>query len=412
MAFSSQRLQFAGHSGAALAARLDFPSGPLRAYALFAHCFTCSKDLASARRIAAELAREGIAVLRFDFTGLGSSEGEFASTNFSSNVADLVSAADYLRHHFQAPSLLVGHSLGGAAVLAAARDIAEVRAVATIGAPADVGHVLKNLGASLKEIETSGSAEVDLAGRKFLVNMQFVEDARAHRIKDAVASLKKPLLILHSPLDETVGIDNATEIFGAARHPKSFISLDKADHLLTNLEDAAFAGRVISGWMTRYLAADTPQGAEPIEHVRVTETGGGKFQNTTQAGSHRLFADEPKAMGGLDSGPSPFDFLSIALGACTSMTLRQYAEYKNLPLGRIGVDVSHTKIHARDCVECTESERSTGGRIDRFERVISIDGEVSEELRDKIAEIADKCPVHRTLEGVARIETVVKAPLR
>ncbi|MDP9629418.1 UNVERIFIED_ORG: alpha/beta superfamily hydrolase [Ensifer adhaerens] len=207
MAFSSQRLQFAGHSGAALAARLDFPSGPLRAYALFAHCFTCSKDLASARRIAAELAREGIAVLRFDFTGLGSSEGEFASTNFSSNVADLVSAADYLRHHFQAPSLLVGHSLGGAAVLAAARDIAEVRAVATIGAPADVGHVLKNLGASLKEIETSGSAEVDLAGRKFLVNMQFVEDARAHRIKDAVASLKKPLLILHSPLDETVGID-------------------------------------------------------------------------------------------------------------------------------------------------------------------------------------------------------------
>ncbi|MGH6806394.1 MAG: bifunctional alpha/beta hydrolase/OsmC family protein [Ensifer adhaerens] len=412
MAFSSQRLQFSGHSGATLAARLDSPSGPLRAYAVFAHCFTCSKDLAAARRIAAELAREGIAVLRFDFTGLGSSEGEFASTNFSSNVADLVSAADYLRHHFQAPALLVGHSLGGAAVLAAARDIPEVRAVATIGAPADVGHVLKNFGASLEEIETSGAAEVDLAGRKFLVKMQFVEDARAHRIQDAVASLKKPLLILHSPLDQTVGIENATEIFGAAKHPKSFVSLDKADHLLTSPEDAAFAGRVIAGWATRYLAADAPQGTEAIEHVCVMETGDGKFQNTVQAGRHRIFADEPQAMGGLDSGPSPYDFLSIALGACTSMTLRQYADYKKLSLGRIGVDISHAKVHAKDCAECTETERSTGARIDRFERVISIDGEVSEELRRKIAEIADKCPVHRTLEGVAKIKTVVKAPSR
>lgn len=412
MAFSSQRLQFSGHSGATLAARLDSPGGPLRAYAVFAHCFTCSKDLAAARRIAAELAREGIAVLRFDFTGLGSSEGEFASTNFSSNVADLVSAADYLRHHFQAPALLVGHSLGGAAVLAAAKDIPDVRAVATIGAPADVGHVLKSFGASLEEIETSGVAEVDLAGRKFLVKMQFVEDARAHRIKDAVASLKKPLLILHGPLDETVGVENATEIFGAAKHPKSFVSLDKADHLLTSPEDAAFAGRVIAGWATRYLAADAPQGSEAIEHVCVMETGDGKFQNTVQAGRHRLFADEPQAMGGLDSGPSPYDFLSIALGACTSMTLRQYADYKKLSLGRIGVDVSHAKVHAKDCAECTETERSTGARIDRFERVISIDGEVSEELRRKIAEIADKCPVHRTLEGVAKIKTVVKAPSR
>lgn len=412
MAFSSQRLQFSGHSGATLTARLDSPSGPLRAYAVFAHCFTCSKDLAAARRIAAELAREGIAVLRFDFTGLGSSEGEFASTNFSSNVADLVSAADYLRHHFQAPALLVGHSLGGAAVLAAAKDIPDVRAVATIGAPADVGHVLKNFGSSLEEIETSGAAEVDLAGRKFLVTMQFVEDARAHCIQDAVASLKKPLLILHSPLDQTVGIENATEIFGAAKHPKSFVSLDKADHLLTSPEDAAFAGRVIAGWATRYLAADAPQGTEAMEHVCVMEAGAGKFQNTVQAGRHRLFADEPQAMGGLDSGPSPYDFLSIALGACTSMTLRQYADYKKLSLGRIGVDISHAKVHAKDCAECTETERSTGARIDRFERVISIDGEVSEELRRKIAEIADKCPVHRTLEGVAKIKTVVNAPSR
>ncbi|PSH70244.1 osmotically inducible protein C [Phyllobacterium brassicacearum] len=409
MAFNTQRLQFSGHSGATLAARLDLPNGPLRAYALFAHCFTCSKDLASVRRIAAELAREGIAVLRFDFTGLGSSEGEFASTNFSSNVADLLSAADYLRQHHQAPSLLIGHSLGGAAVLAVAKDIPEVRAVATIGAPADVGHVLKNFGTSLEEIEKWGAAEVDLAGRKFLVRKQFVEDARAQCIKDAVASLKKPLLILHSPLDQTVGIENATEIFLAAKHPKSFVSLDKADHLLTDLEDAAFAGRIISGWLKRYLAADAPQGTGPIEHVRVMETGEGKFQNSVQAGSHRLFADEPENVGGLDSGPSPYDFLSIALGACTSITLRQYSDYKKLTLGRIGVDVSHAKIHFKDCEECTESERSGSGRIDRFERIISVDGDVTEELRGKIAEIADKCPVHRTLEAVAKIKTVVKS---
>ncbi|AFL54562.1 putative OsmC-like protein/pimeloyl-ACP methyl ester carboxylesterase [Sinorhizobium fredii] len=408
MAFNTQRLQFAGHSGATLAARLDLPNGPLRAYALFAHCFTCSKDLAAARRIAAELAREGIAVLRFDFTGLGSSEGEFASTNFSSNVADLISAADYLRQHYQAPSLLIGHSLGGAAVLDVAKDIPEVRAVATIGAPADVGHVLNNFGTSLEEIETSGAAEVDLAGRRFLVRRHFVEDARLQRIKDAVASLKKPLLILHAPLDQTVGIENATEIFHAAKHPKSFVSLDKADHLLTDPEDAAFAGRIISGWLTRYLAADAPQGTAPIEHVRIMETGEGKFQNAVQAGGHRLFADEPENMGGLDSGPSPYDFLSIALGACTSMTLRLYADHKKLTLGRIGVDVSHARIHAKDCEECTESERSGGTRIDRFERVITVYGEVSEDLREKIAEIAGKCPVHRTLEAVAKVRTVVK----
>ncbi len=408
MTFHTQRLQFAGHSGATLAARLDLPNGPLRAYALLAHCFTCSKDLAAVRRITAELARAGIAVLRFDFTGLGSSEGEFASTNFSSNVADLVSAVDYLRDHYEAPSLLIGHSLGGAAVLAAAKDIPEVRAVATIGAPADVGHVLKNFGTSLEEIEQNGEAEVDLAGRKFLVRKQFVEDARAQRIKDAVAALKKPLLILHAPLDQNVGIENATEIFLAARYPKSFVSLDKADHLLTDPGDATFAARVISGWLTHYLAADAPQGTAAVEHVRVTETGEGKFQNAVQAGRHRLFADEPENGGGLDSGPSPYDFLSIALGACTSMTLRLYAEHKKLTLGRISVDVSHAKIHARDCDECTETERGSGARIDRFERIISVDGHVSEELRAKIAEIAAKCPVHRTLETGAKIATVVK----
>lgn len=317
MNFNSQRLEFTGHSGATLGARLDLPNGPVRAYAIFAHCFTCSKDLAAARQISAELAREGIAVLRFDFTGLGSSEGEFASTNFSSNIADLRSAADYLRLHFEAPSLLIGHSLGGAAVFAVANEIPEVRAVATIGAPADVGHVLKNFGASLKEIEESGAAEVDLAGRKFLIKKQFVDDACAQRLHEAVATLRKPVLILHAPLDQTVGIENASDLFHVAKHPKSFVSLDKADHLLTDPADAAYAARVIAEWLSRYLVADSPQGTEPVEQVQVTETGEGKFQNSVQAGRHRLFADEPQSVGGFDSGPSPYDYLSIGLAACT-----------------------------------------------------------------------------------------------
>ena len=265
----TQKLTFKGHSGADLAARLDLPNGPIRAYALFAHCFTCSKDLLAARRIAAELARAGIAVLRFDFTGLGSSEGEFASTNFSTNLEDLLSATAFLEKHYEAPSVLIGHSLGGAAILAIAGRLPSVKAVATIGAPSDTAHVLKNLGTSLEDIQQGGEAEVSLAGRAFRVKKQFVEDVRSHRILDAVAGMRKPLLILHAPLDEIVGIDNATQIFLAAKHPKSYISLDQGDHLLTNTEDATFAASAIGGWLSRYLPGDEAQGAVSIEHVRV-----------------------------------------------------------------------------------------------------------------------------------------------
>jgi putative redox protein len=404
----SRKLEFAGHSGASLAARLDMPEGQPRAFALFAHCFTCSKDLLAARCIAVELARAGIAVLRFDFTGLGSSEGEFASTNFSSNVADLESAADHLRRHYEPPALLIGHSLGGAAVLAAAGRIPETRAVVTIGAPSDVGHVLGTLGSSLDRVESEGAAEVEIAGRRFRVERQFVEDARSANLARLIAELRRPLLVLHAPRDEIVGIDHASAIFQAARHPKSFISLDTADHLLSDPDDAAFAAAVIAAWTSRYLPADRPQDEEETEHVTVSETGEGKFQNAVRAGRHRLFADEPRSFGGLDSGPSPYDFLSIALGACTSMTLRLYAERKGITLGRISVDVAHEKIHARDCDECTEEERADGGRIDRFERTISVAGGVPEALRDKLVEIAGKCPVHRTLESQARVRTVIR----
>lgn len=400
----TEKLEFDGHSGARLAARLDLPNGPVRAYALFAHCFTCSKDIEAARRIGADLAREGVAVLRFDFTGLGASEGEFASTNFSTNLADLLCAVEFLRAHYEAPSVLIGHSLGGAAVLALAGTLVEVRAVVTIGAPADAAHVLGKLGGSLDAISRDGSADVTLAGRSFRIDRQFVEDVWEHSLLDAVKVMRKPLLIMHAPLDEVVGIDNATKIFLAARHPKSFVSLDKSDHLLTDPADTAFAASVIAGWLSRYIVPDEPQGSEAMEHVRVMETGEGRFQNAVQAGRHRLFADEPESVGGLDTGPSPYDFLSIALGACTAMTLRMYADRKGLALGRISVDVSHAKVHMEDCIDCSD-ELKGKGRIDRFSRVISVEGEISDEIRDKLVEIAGKCPVHRTLERSSQVQT-------
>lgn len=406
---ATEKREFASASGETLAARLDLPDGPLRGCALFAHCFTCTKDILAARRIASNLSRLGIAVLRFDFTGLGSSEGEFANTSFRSNVADLVAAANHMRETLEAPVMLIGHSLGGAAVLAAAHEIPEVKGVVTIGAPADTEHVLRMFGDELADIERDGEAEVTLGGRHFRVGRQFLEAARKTNLLDRLPKLKASLLIMHSPLDEVVGIDNAERIFLAARHPKSYVSLDHADHLLTKPEDADFAAHVISGWATRFLPADEPQGEKPIENVRVSETRQSKFQNTVQAGLHRFFADEPVSAGGTDSGPSPYDLLGAALGACTAMTLRMYADFKKLSLGAVTVDVSHAKVHAADCAECTDEERAHGGKIDRFERHISVKGDVAPELADKLEEIANKCPVHRTLEGNAKVVTVVEA---
>ncbi len=405
MTATSQRIEFEGSHGATLAARLDTPAGGIRAYAIFAHCFTCSKDLNATRRIAGELARLGIAVLRFDFTGLGSSEGEFASTNFSSNLEDLKCAADYLREHYEAPGLLIGHSLGGAAVLSVAPDIPEVKAVVTIAAPSDAGHVVKNFGADLERIRDSGEAEVSLAGRKFSIRRQFLEDLERSTVTERIRHMRKALLILHSPVDQTVGVDNAAEIFMAARHPKSFVSLDGADHLLTREADAVFAARMISAWAERYLPEETIVEEDGPEHIVVAETGNGKFQNTVRASGHRLIADEPAHVGGLNSGPSPYDLLGAALGACTSMTLRMYADHKKIDIGMVSVEIEHAKVHAADCAECTEEERAAGGKIDRFERRISVTGEIDEETKAKLVSIADRCPVHRTMEHGARIVT-------
>jgi uncharacterized OsmC-like protein/alpha/beta superfamily hydrolase len=415
MAARIERITFPGSQDAELAARIDLPAGPPRAFALFAHCFTCGKDIKAASRIATALTDAGFGVLRFDFTGLGNSEGEFANTNFTSNTDDVLAAVDWLRTEHRAPQLLIGHSLGGAAVLAIAGEIPEVRAVATIGAPSDAAHVTGIFQSSVEEIEVSGHAEVQLAGRSFTIRKQFLDDLQNHVVVERVATSKKALLVLHSPVDNTVGIDNAGEIFDAAKHPKSYVSLDGADHLLTKASDAAFAASMIAGFANRYVddesgALDAPKASAPVV---VAETAQGPFLNHVVVGQHRLLADEPTSIGGFDAGPAPYDFLGAALGACTSMTLRMYADRKKLPLDRVIVEVSHGKVHADDCFECAENDAVFSGiaegrtnMIDRFERVITIEGDdLTDADRDKLLAIADKCPVHRTLENASVIAT-------
>ena len=399
---SSERFTFQGHTGAMLAARLDMPEGPHLATALFAHCFTCSKDIPAVRRISARLAGAGIAVLRFDFTGLGHSEGEFENTTFTSNVDDLLLAAAELDRRGMAPSLLIGHSLGGAAVLAAARRIDSTRAVATIGAPYDPGHVTHNFGDALDKIAADGSAEVPLGGRKIRIGQGFVENVKAEAIGPEIAALKRALLILHAPRDETVGIENASEIFLQAKHPKSFVTLDDADHLLTRPQDADYAAEVISAWAQRYLdlRPPAPPPGAPEGVVRVSEADSEGFLQDVNAGPKRhALADEPEAYGGTDRGMSPYGFLSAGLGACTSMTIRMYARRKGWPLDHVRVDVCHDKVHAQD------AEASHEAKIDRFLRVITLEGDLDEEQRARLMDIADRCPVHRTLERSSHIET-------
>ena len=401
---AAERFDFANAQGAKLAALLDRPDGPIRAVALFAHCFTCGKDNKAARLIAHSLMSHGIAVLRFDFTGLGGSEGEFANTTFSSNVDDLVAAADHLRRQVAAPAILIGHSLGGAAVLAAAHRIAEARAIVTIAAPFDPAHVAGLFAERLDEIKSEGEVAVTLAGRTFRVRRSLLEDIAEQNLAARIAELRKALLVFHSPPDETVGIDNASRIFTTAKHPKSFISLAGADHLLRRPSDASYVAHVIAACAERYLDMASPQQvtAEGEEGaVVVRETGRGRFQQEITAGTHHFLADEPVAAGGLDSGPGPYDLLLAALGACTAMTVRLYADRKQLPLERTRVRLRHSRIYAADCAECETKE----GMLDRIERLISFDGALDAEQRKRLLEIADKCPVHRTLTSEVDIRT-------
>ncbi|WP_112322568.1 bifunctional alpha/beta hydrolase/OsmC family protein [Oceanibium sediminis] len=400
----TEKLTFTGHAGDTLAARLDIPDVGHLATALFAHCFTCGKDIAAARRISGRLAAMGIAVLRFDFTGLGHSGGEFANTHFTSNVEDLVLAAQHLGKLGHPVDLLIGHSLGGAAVLKAAGQIPSARAVVTIGAPADPGHVAHNFSGKLEQIQARGAAKVDLAGRPFTITRDFLEDISSARLKPAIADLKKALLVLHAPTDQTVGIDNAAEIFMAAKHPKSFVTLDDADHLLTRAKDAEYAAEVISAWCRRYLDIAKPAApvGAPEGIVRVSEVDADGFLQDVVAGPrHYTRADEPKAYGGTDAGMTPYQFLSAGLGACTSMTIRMYARRKGWPLEHVAVEVTHDKVHAADCDGCT----SQSGKIDKLTRRITLDGALDEAQRTRLMEIANKCPVHRTLESKVVVET-------
>ena len=399
-----RKITFPNAQGEQLTGLLALPEDeqPL-AYALFAHCFTCSKNLAAAANIAQALARRRIAVLRFDFTGLGESEGAFADSTFSSDVSDLVAAARYLEEHYQSPRILIGHSLGGAAVLQAAPQIPSVAAIATIAAPAHPSHASKLFGSAREEIERQGEATVQLAGRPFTIRKSFLDDLEAQKPEQTLHNLKAALLILHSPRDLVVGIDQAALLYQAAKHPKSFISLDPADHLLSRKEDSRYAGEMIAAWAGRFL--ETTAAAEKFPEVidnRVTvRTGAESFYTELFANGYPLVADEPEAYGGTGLGPSPYDYLLAALGACTSMTVQMYARRKEWPLETAVVRLRHGKIHAQDCQHCEEKN----GKIDRFERELELKGALSEEQRVRLLEIAEKCPVHRTLHSEVLVET-------
>jgi putative redox protein len=393
------RIHFDSRAGIRLTGTVELPpGGHWKATALFAHCFTCGRNLHSARRISDALAAQGFAVLRFDFTGLGESEGEFADTTFSGNLDDLEDAAGWLAEHLAAPQLLVGHSLGGTAALAVAERLDSVRAVATLAAPASPAHVLSQFGDDLQQIEAEGDAEVELAGRTFRIRRDFVDDARTQNLEERLRRLGRALLVMHAPTDPVVGVDQAERIFTAARHPKSFVSLDDADHLLSRDEDSAYAGGVIAAWATRFLQFEAP---EDVDGVRVAGRTADRFLCSVRAGEHRLVADEPESSGGTDRGLDPYRFLATALGACTVMTLNLYARHKKLPVERVTCDVNHQKVHAADCEDCETRD----GRIDELSRSIRIEGELEDGVRERMLEIADRCPVHRTLHGEIRVRS-------
>lgn len=382
-----------------LSGALHVPNaGETIAYALFAHCFTCTKSIKAAVAISETLAQRGIATLRFDFTGLGASKGDFAESSFSTNINDLIDAAEFLKTEFQAPQLLIGHSLGGTAMLAASSYIESAKAVACIGSPSSPEHILHLLAEHLGELQDSGSAEVKLAGRPFKFKQNFVDDVRRHEID--YRSLRKALMVMHSPQDDTVSVDEAGKIFSQALHPKSFVSLEDADHLLSKKHDSQYAAEVLASWAARYIDA-APVAVNPEQGVSASANTNQGFLCKVNANGHSLIADEPLSMGGTDLGPSPYDFLGSALATCTAMTLNMYARHKKIDLQNVDVKVDHSRIHAEDCVDCEKS----AGKVDVFNRAITLQGNLSPEQEARMLQIADRCPVHRTLENEIKITT-------
>ncbi len=401
---NQQKILFENREGIRLAGRLEFPIDQHpHNYVLFAHCFTCSKNLTAVRNISNALVDKGFAVFRFDFTGLGESDGDFADTNFSGNVEDLVDAARFLEESYQAPTLLIGHSLGGAAAIFAAERIGSVRALATIAAPSDPTHVKHLVQSHLEEIQSQGAARVTLGGREFTIKKQFLEDLERNELKTVANRLRKPLLILHAPQDTTVGIKNAEMLYQAAHHPKSFVSLDGADHLLNQKKDSLYAGEVIASWALRYLQLPEPARLKTRHQVVAGLASSDGFTTRMKAGRHYLTADEPASVGGNDFGPSPYELVSAGLAACTAMTLHMYARRKGWPLEDVKVHTSHGKNHAQDCEQCETGQ----GRIDTFQRQIALTGALDTKQRERLLEIANKCPVHRTLHTEVQVITTL-----
>ncbi len=395
-------IKFKNKEGHTLSGRLELPANQQpHNFALFAHCFTCNKNLGAVRNISRALTNNGFGVLRFDFTGLGESEGDFSDTNFSGNVDDLIAAADFLASNHKNPSLIIGHSLGGAAAIFAAAQIESIQAIATVGAPSNPKHVTHLLHSSLEEIQTNGLAKVKLSGRDFTIKKQFIDDLETKSLPDTVKELRKPILVTHSPQDDTVGIKNAEEIYIAAHHPKSFVSLDGADHLLMNKNDSIYVGEVIASWAKRYISFPKEDTVKSKHQVVAVLDAEDDFTTKMKVGDHYFTADEPESYGGKNFGPNPYEFVSAGLAACTAMTIRMYTSLKKWDLEKVEVHISYDKKHAEDCNDC----ESNVSKIDTFTREIKITGNLDEKQLSRIAVIANKCPVHKTLHNEVRVET-------